>query len=370
MNEPLINAETLLLHARAITTKPNYTKEDSARVDALIRIAETLNNRTIPKDTSEEFRAVDEVLRYGATRRDMGTGTVTQTTATSVLVHQLFLDRLTQALKAADALFDADVVSFYPTDTGAPVNVPAWDDTGNAATIVTEGGQDTLEEPTLQSLQLPAAPTFRTGILKLSIELLQDMGFPFVDELARAFAWRLDRGIGPVLVAQLLGQAPLGVTASGSSANTGGSETGGTSIGWADLVNTVKSVDPAYRASGAFWLMNDSTRTTINGVVTKQGTPMVVPQYDSAGRQVLLGYPIAICPSMDSIGLNKKPVAFGATRYFATRVVKSSNQVIRLNERFAEYGQVGFRSMLRCNGALRCASAAQVPIKVLQNASS
>lgn len=370
MNEPLITAESLLLHARAITTKPTYSKEDSARVDAMLRMAEILNSRTLPKEDTEEFRAIDEVFRSGFTTRDIGEGTLSQTTATSILSSQLFFNKLTQALKAADALWDPEVTTVWPTDTGAPANVPQWDDTANAATVLPEAQQDPLVEPGLLSLQIPTAPTYRTGILKLSIESLQDAGFPVVSELARSFAWRIARGVGPVLVTQLLSQAPVGLTAAGSSLNTGGSETGGTSIGWQDLANLVLSVDPAYRAAGAYFLMNDSTRTKLNAIVTKQGVPMIHPKYDSAGRQLLLGHPIAVCPSMPNIGVNAKPVAFGATSYFVTRVVKNSASVVRLNERFADFGQVGFRSWIRANGVLRLAAAEHVPVAVLQNASS
>ena len=227
-----------------------------------------------------------------------------------------------------------------------------------------------MTEPTLASLQLPAAPTFRTGILKISTELLEDAGFPVVNGLAQMFAWRLGRGIGPCLLRNC-SPAPVALTASGSSASTGGSETGGTSVGWTKLRGLVKAIDPAYRTSPKCgWLMSSNTLLSFSAIVTKQGLPLISARYDDQGRQVLLGFPVFICPSMPALGLNNKPVAFGDMGYFVTRTVNTSNIITRLNERFAEYGQVGFRTSLRCNGALRCATAGQVPVKVIQNAAA
>ena len=113
MKENLVDADTLLCHAKAIMTKPTYTREDSARVDGLIRMAQVLQGRSLPTDDSEEFRAVSEIIRYGSTNRDMSLGTLTASTATSVFSHQLFLGKLSQALKAYDALFDPEVVTLY-----------------------------------------------------------------------------------------------------------------------------------------------------------------------------------------------------------------------------------------------------------------
>jgi HK97 family phage major capsid protein len=139
----------------------------------------------------------------------------------------------------------------------------------------------------------------------------------------------------------------------------------------------VKSVDPAYRgAEKVGWLMKSNTLLALDSVITKQGVPMIQPQYDSQGRRILLGYPVGICPSMPDIGESSTPIAFGATSYFVTRLVKNATRVQVLYEAAAEYGKILYRAWMRANGQLLAVtdsgspSTPNSPVKLLQNASS
>jgi len=161
------------------------------------------------------------------------------------------------------------------------------------------------------------------------------------------------------------------VTAQGSSANTGGSETGGTSVGSDDLENLLSSVDAAYRESPKCrWLMNSSTMGAIFRVKNKFGGLLYRRERNAAGEVMLLEHPIAVCPSMPSIGLSNTPIAFGDLSYFAVRVVKNGARVSAYTERFADYGQVGYAMWLRSNAVLTIGTNSDSPVKVLQNAAS
>lgn len=378
LREVLLDRDTLLLTAHALINSPNFTQEKNAKANALMNLAEKIGDgkRALPQDGAES-RALADFLRTGKIEdRALGVGTPTQTTATGVLVPQAFYDKLTTALRAFDALFDEDVVTVAETETGAPLVMPALDDTANAATIIAESAQDPAEADPITSATIQVPSTYRTGLIVVSRELVEDSSFDISAILAQAFAIRIARGVGPNLVSTLLASAKLGVTAAGSAANTGGSETGATSIGWADLVGLVKSVDPAYRnAEKVAWLMNSDTLLALDSVITKNGQPMIHPQYLPDGRRMLLGYPVAICPSMPDIGVVGSPatpacpVAFGATSYWITRVVKGSTRVQRLEELLAEYGQIAYRGYTRANGQLLAVTSSQSPIKLLQNAS-
>jgi HK97 family phage major capsid protein len=116
--------------------------------------------------------------------------------------------------------------------------------------------------------------------------------------------------------------------------------------------------------------MNDLTLLALDSLTSKQGLPVIYPQYHpETGERLLLGYPVAICPSMPSIGVNNTPIAFGATGYFVTRCVKEQTKITVLFERFAEFGKIGYRAQMRANGMLLGVST-DTPIKLLQNASS
>jgi HK97 family phage major capsid protein len=275
-------------------------------------------------------------------------------------------------MQAYDALYSPDVCTIYEPDKGAPVKLPIIDDTTSAATKVAETIQSDLQLPKVDRVSLGLAPTYRSGIVPMSVELAQDSAFDPVDFLARAFGIRMARGISPDLVSTLLGAAQQGAIAAGDPNLSGA--TGANSIGYADLLALRKSVNPAYRAAGAHFLLNDNTLATIDGWLDKNGRPVLHPQYDANGRRTLLGFPVALCPSMPDIGAGASPVAFGCTKFFVIRIVKSVTRVQRLIELYAEYGIVAFQSYMRVDGALLCASggspvASDSPVKFLSNAS-
>jgi len=374
----LFTREGLLDTAHAIITKPTFTREDSSRAQCLMDLAERIGareSRTVLPDDAES-RALDQYLR---STRAMGIGTPTQSTATSVEAQQAFRRDLTNALKATDALFNDDVVTVFESATGTPCVFPVLDDTAEAAIVEAESAPEAESYPVI-SAQLGIPATFRSGIVRLSVELLQDSAFPVAGFLAQSFAVRLARGIGPSLVASLLSFAPgaVGFAALGSGPNTGGSETGATSIGWQDLAGLVGSVNSAYKSlPKCFWLMNANTQASINSVVCKSGQPLIHPVYDDDGRQLILGFPVATSPSMPNIAPTNLPVAFGCFSYFVTRIVQNATRIQTLTERFAEFGQVGYKASMRANGVLLGVTQngtspliVDSPVKFLQCASS
>jgi HK97 family phage major capsid protein len=242
----------------------------------------------------------------------------------------------------------------------------------NAAAVVAEGQQDTERDPALQQVLLAAPPTYRTGRVTCSLELLQDSGFDVQTYLAVIFAKRLARGIGPALVSTLAAGVPATVTASGSSTNTGGTETGGTSVGSDDLFALMASLDPAYLSSEkAGWLMNWPTLIGLWKLRDKNGRLVFPTVFDDDGVPLLLGFRVGICPSLPNVGLSAKPIYFGALDYFCTRLVLPQAAVIPDHESKAEYGVATFRALLRGQGCLLVnSSSITLPIVGLKNAAS
>jgi HK97 family phage major capsid protein len=97
---------------------------------------------------------------------------------------------------------------------------------------------------------------------------------------------------------------------------------------------------------------------------------------------MLLGKPVAMCPSMPSIGtsgsplVGSTPIAFGDFGRFGVRLVKDAFGLQRRRETagLAEHLQVGFKALLRQNAGVLWTSASSPvggsPIKYLQNATS
>jgi HK97 family phage major capsid protein len=381
----IISREYALAMAHALISAPKYDRETDARARGFLSLAERLpSGEGRPSPNTQARAAFEKFLRQGHETRDLGLGSPTQTTVTSVLVQQGFLESLIYALRQYDRLFDEDVCTVMKTKKGSPYNLPFVDDTNQTAVALAESALDstgqignTGGDPTLKC-QIGIPTTYRSQTVRVSIELVQDSGYDIVTMLTRAFAIRLSRGLGSALVSTLLSAAPVGLIATGSSPSTGGSETGGTSAGLADLAGLAASVDPAYRAlPKCAFLMSSSTLLKLDSIITKQGLALFQEQYNTEGERLLLGFPVALCPNMPSIGLNATPIAFGALEYWITRLVEENSECLVFRERYAEYGEVGFAARLRGNGNLmgvvtRTLSPVTYdsPVKLLQNASS
>lgn len=373
--EPLINRGTVLSEVALLVRKGEFSREDSARCSALLDLADRLAPGSAnPQNT--ELRDFEKALRNGqsdgrwGTRetRDMGVATGS---GGAFLVPQGFVADLQSALAMTDRLFSPSVANVFQSDNGNTFPIPAADDTQVSGEIVSEGMQDTLADPTVLGSSLPPCPTYRSQMVKASVELLQDSNFDLVSFLAKSFAVRLARRIGPDLVAALVGAAEVGVTAAGSSGNDGSSSTGANSVGSDDLFNLMASVDPAYLVGQRVkWFMSWPTIIQLWRLKDREGRPVFRPEFNEAGEPVLLGWGAAVCPSFQAIQANAKPIAFGNGDYFAVRIVKNATTIARFVERFGEYGIVAFRGLMRCNSILVCAAAASTPIKVLQCAAS
>src|SRR5262249_41375371 len=126
-----------------------------------------------------------------------------------------------------------------------------------------------------------------------------------------------------------------------------GAPNASTEVGHTDLCNLIASVDDAYLASPrCYWLMNLRTLIRLWNLRDKSGRPIIPQLYNDRNEPMLLGKPVAICPSMPAIGTSQTPIALGAMDYFIVRTVKGSLRIHRHAQQWAEYGQVGFQAFM------------------------
>jgi len=330
--------------------------------------------RTQPAMMSDRDR--DRLNAFGAERRDMqdtaGGAYPGSTTAFEVPV--LFEAKVWEMMKAVDPLFDEDVVTFLRSDKGGPMSIPALDDTSSAATVIAQSESVVQAEPvTIGQLSFAVTSTWSSGLWKISRSLLADSGIPIPDLFAQTAATRFRRGIGASFVDTLLDAASLGWVAQGSSSTDGiGLEN---TIGVDDLHELLASVNTEYLSSPKCkWLMNFSTYQALLRVKDRQARPVLRENYNAAGEPILLGKPVAICPSMPSMSstisspaVSVAPVIVGDLSRLICRVA-GPMRLVRIDERFAEYFQTAFESFVRADAGLMVTEGSDAPIKYLTTA--
>src|SRR5665213_433009 len=307
---------------------------------------------------------------------------LTQGVAGGYFVPQGFADRAFQVMKTYDAIFDPAYSNIIETVMGANMPFPVWDDTANNSVLVSEAAiSNEVDIASFGSTQLNAW-NFRSKIVAVSLELLQDSAFPIADTLQTVFASRMARGVGQSLISGTGVSQPTGLItgvvasgvsptiASGSSTNDGSANTGANSIGTADINKLYHSLEAAYR-SGAVFYLNDNSLRALEGLLDKQGHSLVSFRKgltDGGDVPFLMGKPCAICPSMPDIASASNPIIFGNPMYFVQRRVPSSMYVRRFwqNDKLVQNGLIGFESYLRTDSGVIAPNASHAPFQYIQ----
>lgn len=249
----------------------------------------------------------------------------------------------------------------FETDSG--VNIP-WatnDDTANEGAILGENTQVTEQDVTLGAASLDAY-MYSSKLVRASFQLLQDR--PDFDRwLARKLAERLARiynrhattGTGTAQPDGIVTSATVGTTGSGSFASTGGVPT------YDNIVDLVESVDDAYLSSiNARFMMHQVVRKGVRKIKDTAGRPLWEPSIQVGTPDSLLGYPLEINNHMATLAQNSKSLLFGDIREaYVIRTVRQ-NELIRFNERYADFLQIGFLTFGRMDGTMQNAAAVRV----------
>lgn len=348
---------------------------------------------------AEAVRLLDETKRSFQSmtqeQRDQQAGsqsiTYTEGNLGGYFVPAGFVQDIDVATKYFAPLLDGSTIRIMETATGNVLPYPTSNDTNEAWTLLSEttqivdGGTNpnypvTGSTPSstpgnvIASNVVFGAYKGTTGLIRVSLELMQDSAFNLESFLKEAFATRLGRGYEFYLTQGTGTNAPLGiipaiaasgavpVVAAGSSTNDGSASTGANSIGYADLVNLVHSVDPSYRR-GAKFMLHDQTLAHLKTRLDKFGRPLWVPAMKDGEPDTLCGYPVVINQCVAQIAASAKTVAFGQWNKFIARKVRDLS-IVRLDERFADYGEVAYVAFSRIDS--RLVDAGTHPLNVLQ----
>lgn len=263
-------------------------------------------------------------------------------TEVGYLVPDEFEQTLVASLEAENVV--RNLAHVITTASGSH-KIPVVATKGTAAWVDEEGtipeGDDAFGQ------QLIGAHKVAT-MIKVSEELLNDTAF----DLEAYFRSEFARRIGNKEEEACLtgdGSGQLGVTAASATAITAD-----------ELIDLFYSLNSAYRKN-AVWLLNDSTMKNIRKLKDSNGQYLWQSALHEGGFDTLLGKRIYTSPYAPELVAGKKTVAFGDFNYYwiGDRLGITFK---RLNERFAETGQIGFIASKRLDGKLILPEA----IKVLQ----
>lgn len=376
----------ILAEVDSLLHKPTLSREDSARAEQLLNLADSLVDRTelrraishqrdlelgrVPSartSADEKFRAYLSIGPDALSmdeKRAIGTGEgikrgikgylgVGTGSTGGYIVPQSFADRFEIMLQQTDELFS--LAMLFETRTGSATGYPVLSDTSASAAIVAEQGASTEVDEVFAALSFGQCPTWRSGTVIASVELANDSAFDLEGLTAGAFAIRFARGVGAAYVATLLTSAALGVTAASATAIAGD-----------ELIELTGEIDSAYLPN-ASWLMLRSTFLTISQLVGSSGNFLFPSRRDANNRPTLLDFPVYFSPSMGAMTAGLKSVSFGDHSKFVRRQVKDSLQIRTLVELYAASGKIGYLAYLRADGGLLL-SGSNIPVAYLQQA--
>lgn len=261
-----------------------------------------------------------------------------------VIVPATLADSIEVALKAYGGMFEAGTI--LSTSKGGDLIMPTVNNTNAKATVVAEYNQSTKSAPSFGSETLKAY-TYRTPIVPVSLELLQDSAFDLESLLSNLLTESFGRGINEDLTVGSGTGKPKGIVNWAHPCPVNPSA-GGISLD--ALIELIKGVDSSYAQRGKFMFnrntfyslvkIKDTTGRYIWQEGAKDGTPAT-----------LFGKSYILNDDIDDVGAGKTSVLFGDFSKYKIRMVKSF-RVIRLNELLAEYLSIGLFGFARMDGIL------------------
>ena len=197
-------------------------------------------------------------------------------------------------------------------------------------------------------------------IVKVSEELLNDSAFDLETYFREEFARRIGSKEEEAFLIGDGVKKPTGILHSAGGADIGVKAASATAITADEIIDLFYSLKSPYRKN-AIWVLNDSTVREIRKLKDNNGQFLWQPGLREGETDTLLGKKIVTSAYAPEIAAGAKTVLFGDLSYYWI----GDRQGItfkRLNERYADLGQVGFLAAKRGDGKLVLPEA----IKVLQ----
>lgn len=282
-------------------------------------------------------------------RRALGVGT---TTAGGYTVPPAFRAQMIETAKSFGGMLQ--VAEVITTDDGANLQWPTNDDTANVGAILAENTQVTEQDVTLGTNALDAY-MYTSKLVRTSLQLIQDSAFDVDSWLARKLGERIGRILNQHFTTGTGTAQPDGIV-TGAAVGKAGATGQTTTVTYDDLVDLVHSIDPAYRGNARF-MASDAAVKAVRKLKDSQSRPLWEPSVQTGTPDSLLGYGLVINQDVPAPAASAKSILFGDYREaYVVRLVTGVN-LLRLNERYADFLQVGFLAFQRADGTLQNGAA-------------
>lgn len=294
---------------RAVEAEERYVEIERRQAERQYAVSKTTGNDS--DLLANEYRsAFRDYLQHGATGVSPESRALFEQRAgltglsAGVLVPAILAENIEVALKAYGGMFEAGTI--LTTTSGGDLILPTVNDTESKATVVAEYQQSTKSAPSFGSVTLKAY-TYRTPIVPVSLELLQDSAFDLEALLSGLLSDSFGRGINADLTSGNGTGKPSGIVGAATACKTAPAAT---AISLDDIIELVKGVDSSYARNGRFmfnrntlWALvkiKDSTGRYIWQEGARDGTP-----------PTLFGKGYVLNDDLEDIGAGKTSVLFG-----------------------------------------------------------
>ena len=191
-----------------------------------------------------------------------------------------------------------------------------------------------------------------TSIIKVSEELLNDSAFDLEQYISKEFVRRMAAAEENAFINGTGTGRPTGIL---QTAETGKTTAAAAAITADEVIDLYHSLRSPYRKNAVF-IANDSTVKSVRQLKDSNGMYLWQPGLKEGQPDTLIGNRIISSAYMPEIGAGKKPILFGDISYYWI-ADRQGRTFQRLNELYAETGQVGFRTFQRVDGKLTLAEA-------------
>ena len=296
-----------------------------------------------------------QALRAGASPDELRVMNY-QTSSGSLVVPTTMARTLYEYMEAGIAAFriGAAVVN---TSTGEPIQFPTLGAHAIAAGSIPQGTAIAGTDPTFTRVQLDS---YKYGqLVAVAAELVGDAAFDIGSWLARDIGRGLGRLINTDLVVGVGTANPTGMTVLAGAGTNAPVYTGGSLITptYEKFVDTLYTVNDAYRSEGAAWLLKDSSAAVIRKLRDGAGgtvgavlwEPSLTNGIQNGQPDRFLGHPVFTDPNCATAGSNAIFATFGHFGEYVIRTV--GNPVIETdNSVYFATDQVAYRGKWRVDG--------------------
>lgn len=319
-------------------------EERAATIASRTPIATGSEQRTNPADGGDDTGAEERAAFLQHLRTGVERAAAPALQSGQFIIPQTIASTIEVALKSFGGVLT--VADVFSTATGADINFPTCNDTNSDAEVMAEGEEVPTDTLKLGSVKI-GSYTFRTPLVPIARELLQDAAFNMEQFISDMLTQRFARGFNKKITIGTGIKEPMGVVTAAHPATVVAADD---AVSYDDLVDLMAELDAAYLEK-ARWMLNSKTLAAIKKIKDGAGQYIFQSSVATDVPATILGKPYILNDNMEGIGAGKASILFGDFSKFKVRIVKDF-QYMRLNEVFATRNAVGFLGFGRMDSQL------------------